>query len=160
MAVNSPVGMARVDRSAAWLRGEHAEARTTTARSVFLRASPFRELEVALPSLYFTSADMHFPTRQARYRAYARTENRNSAFRWPRRTKRRPKLNPPRDASLNRELTPPLLARPCPSQRRPSGRTRGRRSACRVTPRGLHGMNNPDVSSLSASVIAFQQATL
>ena len=35
------LGMAWVDRRAAWLRGEHAEARTTTARSVSLRAPPF-----------------------------------------------------------------------------------------------------------------------
>ena len=50
MAVISPVeapqatrdlGMARADRSAGWLPGEHAEARTTTARSVSLRAPPF-----------------------------------------------------------------------------------------------------------------------
>ena len=40
-------------------------------------------------------AYMHFPARQARCRVYARAENTNPAFRWPRRTKRRPKINPP-----------------------------------------------------------------
>ena len=48
----SDLGMARVDRSAAWLRGENAEARSTTARSVSLRAPSFPRWKwPSLPSI-------------------------------------------------------------------------------------------------------------
>ena len=78
MAVNSPVkapqatcdlGVARVDRRAAWLRGEHAEARTTTARSVSLRAPPFASWKwPSLPSISCPpSLSLEYPGPNARY---------------------------------------------------------------------------------------------
>ena len=78
MAVNSTLkapqatrdlGMARVDRRAAWLRGEHAEARTTTARSVSLRAPPFASLKwPSLPSISRPpSLSLEYPGSNARY---------------------------------------------------------------------------------------------
>ena len=61
--------MARVDRRAAWLRGEHAEARTTTARSVSLRAPPFASLKwPSLPSISRPpSLSLEYPGSNARY---------------------------------------------------------------------------------------------
>ena len=52
------LGMARADRSAGWLPGEHPEARTTTARSVSPYAPVFPSWEVGNgpPVLSFSSA--------------------------------------------------------------------------------------------------------
>ena len=63
------LGMARADRSAGWLRGEHAEARTTTARSVSLRAPPFASKKwPSLPSISRPpSLSLEYPGPNARY---------------------------------------------------------------------------------------------